>query len=289
VDFSVDWQADAQAVMIGSNPQTHFELASKALEAGKHVLMEKPMTIDPAHSAELARIAKSKNVVLAVVHNFQFSRASRKLREVLAGGKLGAVRAIYAVQLSNHSRKIHDWCDQLPLGLFFDEAPHFYYMLRWLAGGELTLLDASVWRDRKGKNTPHTVSGEYRSPRDFPVFVHFNFESSITEWNITVVGENGTVNLDMWRDIYTYLPNDGVHTAVDITRTSVYATMQHLWGVFTGGLRHVRGAHLYGNDEVVSRFHRAINGEDSLAGMDPSEGKRVVEMMHEIIAKARYH
>jgi predicted dehydrogenase len=289
VDFSVDWQAAAQAVMIGTTPHTHYEVAKAALLGGKHVLTEKPMIIDLDHATELSGIAKSKKLALAVVHNFQFSRASHKLRQALAGGTLGEIRAVYGVQLCNHARRIHDWCDDLPLGLFFDEAPHFYYMLRWLGGGELTLLNASVWKSRHGKNTPFCITGEYASPKSIPLFLHIDFGSSITEWHITVVCEKGTVDLDIWRDIYTYLPNDGVHSAKDITKTSIYAVCQHLWGVLTGGVRYFQGLHLYGNDEVVSRFYRSIQGENSLAGMDISEGRRVVEMMHEIISKAQYH
>ena len=289
LDFSVDWQAAAQAVMIGSTPHTHYELAKAALEAGKHVLTEKPMIIDVSHATELAELAQSRKLTLAVVHNFQFSRASHKLRQVLAEGMLGEVRAVYGVQLCNHARKIHDWCDALPLGLFFDEAPHFYYMLRWLGGGELTLLNASVWKSRHGKNTPVCVSGEYSSPKSIPLFLHINFASSITEWHLTVVGEKGTIDLDLWRDIYTFLPNDGIHSAVDITKTSILAASQHLWGVFTGGIRYFRGVHLYGNDTVVSRFYQSIRGKDSLAGMDAAEGRRVVEMMHEIITNAETH
>ena len=289
VDFSSGWQADAQAVMIGTTPHTHYEIARAALEAGKHVLTEKPMTIDPQQGRQLAELAASKRLVLAVVHNFQFSRASSRFRNILAEKKLGAIKTIYGVQLCNHSRKIHDWCDDMPLGLFFDEAPHFYYMLRWLGGGELKLLNASVWRNEEGRNTPRTVTGEYRAPNNVPIYLHINFGSSITEWHITIVCEKGVVDLDLWRDIYTFIPNDGVHTAKDITRTSIYATAQHLWGVFTGGVRHVRGQHLYGNVEVVSRFYRAIQGQDSLVGMNPAEGIRVVEMQHEIIAEAKYY
>ena len=289
LDFSSAWQQEAEAVMIGSTPHTHYELARAALEAGKHVLSEKPLTINPEDIDKLKQLAESRKRVLAVVHNFQFSEASHRFRRLLASGSLGRIQAIYGAQMCNHARNIHDWCDQLPLGLFFDEAPHFYYMLRWLGGGELELLDATVWKNPEGKNTPAAVTGQYRSATIAPIFLHLNFASSITEWHITVVCENATVDLDLWRDIFIYLPNDKKHRAMDITRTSVYATFQHLWGVWIGGLRYLSRRHLYGNPEVARRFHAAIHGEDSLQGMDPAEGRRVVEMMHELIAKARYY
>ena len=288
VDFSSGWQQEADAVMIGAIPHVHYEIAKQALLAGKHVLTEKPMTIDPAHAGELKDIALSKKLTLAVVHNFQYGRASMAMRKHLAEGRLGQVKTVYGVQLCNHQRNIPAWCDKLPLGLFFDEAPHFYYMLRWLSGGDLTFLNASVWKGPEGRNTPRMVSGQYRAAGNFPVMLHINFDSSITEWQIVVVGDKSTSVIDLWRDIYINLPNDGVHTAKDITMTSVLATAQHWMGVVTGGARYAMGKHLYGNVDIVTRFWKAVQGEDSLQGMNPDEGRRVVEMMHELIQKAVY-
>ncbi len=287
--FDAGWQAQADAVFIGTVPHVHYEIARAALENGKHVLTEKPMVVDPAQGRALRDLAAQKKLTLAVVHNFQFARASHRFAKDLADGRIGKIQAIYGVQLCNHARNIPSWCDELPLGLFFDEAPHFYYLFRWLAGGELEFLNASVWKAPGARNTPRMVSGEYRAPGDIPVHLHINFASSLTEWHVTIVGDKGVADIDVWRDIYVYLPNDGVHAAKDILRTSVFSTVQHLWGVLTGGLRYATGNHLYGNLDVQDRFYRAIQGENSLKGMDASEGIRVVEMMHELIQRATIH
>jgi len=290
IDFTSGWQAEADAVMIGTIPHVHAEIATAALEAGKHVLTEKPMTVEQEDAKNLQMLAKEKDRTLAVVHNFQYAKASQKVRQLLASGELGAVKAIYGVQLCNHNRKIPAWCDRLPLGLFYDEAPHFYYLFRWLAGGNINLLNASVWESKEeGRNTPRMVSAEYASQSDIPVYLHINFESSITEWHVTVVAENATVDIDVWRDILVVLPNDGVHSAKDIMMTTVRGSYQHWLGVLTGGFRYLRGKHLYGNVEIVSRFYRAIHGEDSLQGMNPQEGRDVIGLMHEVIEKAARH
>ncbi|MFH0907577.1 MAG: Gfo/Idh/MocA family oxidoreductase [bacterium] len=287
VDFSGGWQAKAEAVMIGTWPETHYEIAKAALLAGKHVLTEKPMTVKQEHAVELAAMARERKLTLALVHNLQFGRAAQSLRRDLASGRLGPIRAVYGVQVSNHARKIPAWCHALPLGLFYDEAPHFYYLFRWLAG-DMELLQSTVWKDGRHDHTPRIVSAEYRAAKGFPVFLHVNFDSSITEWHITVIAEKGVAHLDMWRDIYHFLPNDGVHGAKDIFMKSIRMTTQHLRGVWANGLLYVRGGYLCGNNEVVSRFHRAIRGEDCLQGMNAEEGQRVTGMMHEVIAKARY-
>jgi predicted dehydrogenase len=225
-----------------------------------------------------------------VVHNFQFARCAQRLKTAIRNDELGAIKSIYGVQLCNHQRNIPEWCDQLPLGLFYDEAPHFYYLFRWLAQGEMQLLHASVWDDpRPARHTPRMITAEYRSSKDIPVTLHINFESSITEWHVVVVGEKATVVMDVWRDIYIRLPNDGVHSAAQIMQTSLAASWQHWLGVLTGGIRYMRGCHLYGNDEVVRRFYRAIHGEDCLQGMDADEGRRVIELMHEVVSKADHY
>lgn len=283
------WQAGAQAVMIGTVPHVHHQIAKSALQAGLHVLTEKPMTVALEDARELGALAQEKKLTLAVVHNFQFSRAAKAFREDLKAGRIGKIKTVYGTQLCNHARNIPAWCDELPLGLFYDEAPHFYYLFRSIAGGEIQFLNSSVWKSPKKQNTPRVVSAEYLAGEGFPVFLHINFESSLTEWHVTVVGENGTADIDVWRDIYVRLPNDGVHTAKDILWTSLAGAGQHFAGVLTGGLRYVAKNHLYGNDEVVRRFHAAIHGTDSLQGMSPAEGLRVIEHMHELIAKARYY
>lgn len=283
------WQSEADAVVIGTVPYMHYAIAKTALENGKHVLTEKPMVVDPAQGRNLRNLAQVNKLTLAVIHNFQFARAAHRFREDFADGRIGKIQAIYGVQLCNHARHIPAWCEDLPLGLFFDEAPHFYYLFRWLAGGDIELLNASVWKSAEKKNTPRMVTAEYQSASGFPLYLHVNFASSLTEWHVTVVGDKGTADIDVWRDIYIYLPNDGAHSAKNILRTSLCSVLQHLWGVWTGGLRYVTGWHLYGNLETQDRFYRAIRGEDSLKGMNADEGICVVEMMRELIQRAVMH
>jgi len=283
------WQRESDAVMIGTVPHVHHIIAKQALNAGKHVITEKPMTIDLKDARELDQLARDKKLTLAVVHNFQFSRAAKAFRRDLESGKIGKIQTVYGVQLCNHARNIPAWCDQLPQGLFFDEAPHFYYLFRSICGSEIKLRHASIWKSRKTQNTPRLINAEYSSADGYPILLHINFDSSLTEWHVTVVGENGVADIDVWRDIYVRLPNDGSHGAVDILRTSISGAVQHFWGVLTGGIRHIRKRHLYGNDQVVRNFHRAIMGaEDALKGMNASEGMRVVEHMHELIEMAEY-
>ena len=82
-DDSVD------AVVVATPTVTHYELASAALRAGKHVLVEKPMATTVAEAAELCRLADERSLVLMVGHVFLFNRGVRRIKDYLAADRLG--------------------------------------------------------------------------------------------------------------------------------------------------------------------------------------------------------
>src|SRR5688500_433946 len=154
------WGANVQAVIIATDPMNHYLLAKKILLTGKHVLMEKPLTMKPEESLELQEIASQMNVNCCVVHNFQFARSTMRLKAMLQSGELGEVQGIEAVQLSNPRRRLPTWYEQLPFGLFYDESPHMFYMLEALCGREIKHISSTVLR-KPNQNTPLSVTGYY--------------------------------------------------------------------------------------------------------------------------------
>lgn len=76
-------------VAIATPTKTHFPLAKRALEAGKHAFVEKPMASSSAEVEELIRLAQKQNKLLFVDHTFAFAGAVRKLRELVQSGELG--------------------------------------------------------------------------------------------------------------------------------------------------------------------------------------------------------
>jgi Predicted dehydrogenases and related proteins len=78
-------------VVILSPTSLHYEQASAALRAGKHVLVEKPVALDERELDELAVVAKDSGRVLFPGHNFVYRPVVRKAKEILYSGKLGVV------------------------------------------------------------------------------------------------------------------------------------------------------------------------------------------------------
>lgn len=79
------------AVAIATPVSTHFDLALKALKAGKHVLVEKPITVKSKQALRLIDEADRRNLVLMVDHTFVYTGAVRKMHELVAKGELGDI------------------------------------------------------------------------------------------------------------------------------------------------------------------------------------------------------
>lgn len=79
------------AVAIATPVSTHFDLGMQALRAGKHVMVEKPMTMDVEQAMRLVDEAELRRRVLAVDHTFVYTSAVRKMRELTVNGDLGDV------------------------------------------------------------------------------------------------------------------------------------------------------------------------------------------------------
>jgi predicted dehydrogenase len=114
-----------QAVSIATPPRTHFELARRALEAGKHVLVEKPLATTAAHAEELIEIAARAERVLMPGHTFVYSPPVNKVRDLIRSGELGDV---YFVTSSRMNLGLYQ-----PDGVISDLAPHdLSILLYWL-------------------------------------------------------------------------------------------------------------------------------------------------------------
>jgi predicted dehydrogenase len=80
-----------QLVIVTTSPNSHFALASSAIEAGKNVIVEKPFTPSSAEGRELARLAETKGVLLTVYQNRRFDADFMLLSRLIREGMLGRV------------------------------------------------------------------------------------------------------------------------------------------------------------------------------------------------------
>jgi predicted dehydrogenase len=114
-----------EAVVIATPPQTHYALAKRALQAGKHVLVEKPLATRLEDAHELADIAIASKLVLMPGHTFIYSPAVNTVRELISEGVIGDVHFITSSRMN-----LGKYNDD---GVVCDLAPHdLSILLYWL-------------------------------------------------------------------------------------------------------------------------------------------------------------
>jgi len=88
------------AVIIATPVATHFDLAMRCLEAGKHILVEKPMATTVEEVQQIGKLAKKNNLVAMVGHTFLFNAAVRYVKTLIESGELGDIRYIYSQRVN---------------------------------------------------------------------------------------------------------------------------------------------------------------------------------------------
>ncbi len=118
-------QAPVDAVVIATPVFLHFSLAKKALLAGKHVLVEKPLTASVSEAHELVELSLKHNLVLAVDHTFLFTGSVQKIKTCVELGELGALQYF-------DSTRINLGLFQPDVNVIWDLAPHDISILNYL-------------------------------------------------------------------------------------------------------------------------------------------------------------
>ena len=89
--------AGVDGVVIAVQHAYHYEVARDALDAGVHVLVEKPMTLTAAHAWDLVERAKSKGLHLMVGYTYQFTRHAQAAREIVQSGRIGDLQLVSGI------------------------------------------------------------------------------------------------------------------------------------------------------------------------------------------------
>jgi predicted dehydrogenase len=118
---------DVQAVVVATPARTHYGLARAALEANKHVLVEKPLAMSSAEAEALIDLAEERQRVLMVGHIFEYHPAVRKIRSLIDEGHLGQIYYIYSTRV-NLGRVQSD------INALWSIAPHDVSILLYLLG-----------------------------------------------------------------------------------------------------------------------------------------------------------
>ena len=194
--FSTDYQ-DAirsdrvDAVHIALPTPLHYATARSALEAGKHVLVEKPMASTSREAFKLASLAEQTGLVLQVGHIFRFNAALKMVRKMIHEGRIGKV--YYA--------KLEWTVDQIPSGdrdIVFDLAPHPIDVLNYLLDEwpvNVEAMGESYHRKKDSLEEMAFINLEFPDRITSNVYLSW-IQPGSKDRLIRVVGEEGTLFCD---------------------------------------------------------------------------------------------
>ncbi len=184
-------QVQPQIVHICTPVQTHAGYATAALQAGAHVIVEKPLATDAVTSSELICLAEKCGLLLVPVHQFLFQDGFRKTLQQIPA--LGRIMHVDAVICSAGGEGGARDLDEIALEIL----PHPFSLIERLAPGSLAEAEFAVFRP---------AQGEWRIVWDakgasFSVLV--SMHARPTEASMRIAAEKGTIDLDLFHGFST--------------------------------------------------------------------------------------
>ncbi|MEM2895992.1 MAG: Gfo/Idh/MocA family oxidoreductase [Candidatus Bathyarchaeia archaeon] len=179
---------DIEATSICTPTTTHFQLTSKCIKAGKHVLVEKPMSSNSLEAKSLVELARKFKVRIMPGHIERFNPAVRKLKELIEGEKLGKIILMLARRVTRWPERIGD------IGIVKDSAIHDVDVMKYLINDEVKEV--------------YAITGSLRHRLEDYAEILLRFKSGITgfidaNWltprktrTLIAIGSEATVTLD---------------------------------------------------------------------------------------------
>ncbi len=180
------------AVVIVTPVSTHFELAKRALENGKHIFVEKPFTASIGEAEELIGLAEKKKLKIMVDHTFLFTPAVRKIKEVVDNNTLGE---LYYYD----STRVNLGLFQHDVNVIWDLAPHDFSGMDYLIKERPTAIVATggAHFQKSLENIAH-ITAFFDSNK----IAHFNVNwLSPVKIRTTLIG--GEKKMLVWNDLET--------------------------------------------------------------------------------------
>jgi len=174
------------AVIIATPPSTHKPLALKAIAAGVHVMVEKPLATSAADAREMIAAAEAGNVVLMVGHTFEFHSAVWQLRQMVQNKELGD---LYYLDTARLNLGLY----QNDCNVLFDLAPHDVSILNFVLGAKPVSVEC--WSSKHANSRLEDVGYlrlHYQDP-DVTANVHVSWLDPCKVRRVTMVGSQKMV------------------------------------------------------------------------------------------------
>jgi UDP-N-acetylglucosamine 3-dehydrogenase len=179
---------ELDAVHICTPSVTHYDICKEALLSGKHVTVEKPMTLNSLEAIKLVDLAHEKNLVLSVGHIFRFDAAIEKAKSLIESNWFGD---LYWIKLT--------WTALMPpmkdRDIITDLAPHPFDILNFLTNDWPTQITCVAKAHRQGQNeeTAH-ITSEFKNNMMAHIEVSWLHPEKVRE--VQIMGSNRYAKID---------------------------------------------------------------------------------------------
>ncbi len=275
-------------VNICTPPQTHLALSIQAIEAGCHVLVEKPMALNLREFDEMASAAKQHNVKLCQVHNMLFEPAIAKAHAMVSKGSIGDLVGIDIQMLhSQASASImlmnrEHWCHSLPAGILTEMLPHPIYLAAaflgklepvgahsgkssgcdWVVADEISV----ILKGRKGMGT---INNSCNSPQSKTI--------------IDIHGTKKHLRIDYFNSVITEY-GGGTGSRPSRALENLGQSFSILASTVSTSLSVISGKFHNGHYTLIQRFIESIQN-DTEPPVTLQEARDVVEVVEKITAQ----
>jgi len=212
--------AGVEAVVIATPARSHFSLVHKALEAGKHVLVEKPIAMASEETETLIKLADEHRRVLMVGHTFEYNPAVLKIKSLIDEGAIGDVYYLYSTRV-NLGRVQQD------LNALWSIAPHDISIMNFLLGAMPGEVSARGAKYLSGK-VEDVVFANLAYPNGVIAHIHASWLDPSKVRKMTIVGSNQMI-------VYDDIDPEGKVRLYD--KGAMQVTGNHVYGEFQYKLR----------------------------------------------------
>lgn len=190
---SMPWQSVLASsaitgIMLAVPAPQHYDMAKEALLAGKHVFVEKPLALDPAHGEELCALAAAHNRILMVGHVLQYHSAFIAMQQWLKDGKLGTLHYLYSHRLNLGKVRKAENC-------WWSFAPHDVSMLLSLAN-EVPVKVSAFGVNALQPNIADMVTTHMEFASGVKAHIFVSWLNPIKEQKLVVAGKKGMLVFD---------------------------------------------------------------------------------------------
>ena len=210
---------EVDMVYILTPPSFHRELAVKAIEAGKHTVVEKPIAIELADAEAMVEAAGKANVKLMTAFNMRFRKGFVRLKETVRSGKLGDVINYWSQRLGMGVSSGINWrtTKGLLCGMSIESLSHDIDMIRWLLG-EIKDVRANVVESNKDLPGFDNSANIVLSLEDGgTAIIHASWSSHLGRNSRGIIGTKGTAMVEgngLWDLTYFHLKTSDMENEI---------------------------------------------------------------------------